>query len=272
MSELLNIIRSRRSVRTFDGRGLGSEDLAKLMQYSEEITNPFGVPVRFVFLGASRELSSPVLVGEKLYVAGAVHRVPNMEAAYGYSFEKLILRATEMGIGTVWIGGTMNRAAFEKACRLDKDEIMPCITPVGYAAEHMSVRESLMRKGVKADSRKSAAELFFEGSFRTPLPLAAASEAWLPDLFEMVRLAPSAVNKQPWRILHKDGAYHFYEKKDKGYVSDAVGDMQKIDVGIALCHFIAGLEEQGRTYAVETAAPGADAEADMEYVVSVRFR
>ena len=271
MSELFNIIKARRSVRTYDGRGLSSEDLTKLMLYSDEITNPFGIPVRFVFLGASRELSSPVLVGEKLYVAGAVSREPNMEAAFGYSFEQLVLHAWSLGIGTVWIGGTMNREAFEHACKLKENEIMPCITPIGYAADRMSVRESLMRKGVKADSRKRAEELFFEQNFETPLPLAAAAEAWLPDLFEMVRLAPSAVNKQPWRILHRDGAWHFFEKKDKGFVSDSVGDMQKIDVGIALCHFVLGLKEQGIDPQVTVGSSGAELPEDMEYVATVRF-
>ena len=271
MSELLNTIRERRSVRTYDGRGLSSEDLTKLMLYSDGITNPFDVPVRFVFLGASRELSCPVLVGEKLYVAGVVEKGPNMEAAFGYAFEKLVLYAWKEGIGTVWIGGTMNREAFEKACKLKENEIRPCITPIGYAAERMSVRESLMRKGVKADTRKRAEELFFEQTFATPLPLAAAAEPWLPDLFKMVRLAPSAVNKQPWRILHRDGAYHFLEKKDKGYVSDAVGDMQKIDVGIALCHFVEGLKEQGIQPEVSVEAPGFELTDDMEYVATVRF-
>ncbi len=38
----------------------------------------------------------------------------------------------------------------------------------------------------------------------------------MAEILEMVRWAPSAVNKQPWRIVYKDGTYHFYEKKDAG--------------------------------------------------------
>ena len=47
-------------------------------------------------------------------------------------------------------------------------------------------------------------------------------------------MGPSAVNKQPWRVILHGGTYHFYLKRDKGYISDAVGDMQKIDPGIAV--------------------------------------
>ena len=31
------------------------------------------------------------------------------------NFEQLVLRAQDLGLGTVWLGGTMNRAAYEKA-------------------------------------------------------------------------------------------------------------------------------------------------------------
>ena len=52
MSELLNIIRGRKSVRTFDGRKLPEADLNELKNFAADITNPFDVPVRFVFLDA----------------------------------------------------------------------------------------------------------------------------------------------------------------------------------------------------------------------------
>lgn len=92
----------------------------------------------------------------------------------------------------------------------------------------------------------------------------------MAQVLEMVRWAPSAVNKQPWRIVLKDGAYHFYEKKDRGYVNEAVGDMQKIDVGIALCHFIMGLEEKGIGLEVNTVDPKIDIPDDTEYIASVK--
>ena len=71
------------------------------------------------------------------------------------------------------------------------------------------------------------------------------SKADIETMLRAGMAAPTAVNKQPWRIIVRDGKYHFYEKKDKGYVSEATGDLQKIDVGIALCHFDLSLEEDG---------------------------
>ena len=269
MSKLQDDIMSRKSVRTFDGNALTKEDMDKLNAYMKEIENPFGVPVQFSILDVKENgLSSPVIVGEKQYIAAKVKRGEFAEVAYGYSFERLLIYAWSLGIGTVWIGGTMDRAAFEKAMKLDGQEIMPCVSPVGYPAKQRSIRESMMRKGVKADYRKAPEELFFKNDFNTPM--SPEDMGGLNDTFELVRWAPSAVNKQPWRIVKKDGVYHFYEKKDKGYDGEKTGDLQKIDVGIAICHFVMGAEEAGFTPKVEISNPQISAAPDIFYVASVQ--
>ncbi|MBR6091086.1 MAG: nitroreductase family protein, partial [Anaerolineaceae bacterium] len=197
MTSLLETIKTRKSIRTFDGRPLSQEDLGKLEQYISGITNPFDIPVDFVLLDAGKfHLSSPVLTGEKLYIAGKVRKGPYADVAFGYSFEKMVLFAWSLGIGTVWIGGTMKREAFENAAGLTDGEMMPCISPLGYPAPKFSLKETLMRTGVRADSRIPAEKIFFENSFDTPL--SPEKKAELGDLIEMVRWAPSAVNKQPW--------------------------------------------------------------------------
>jgi hypothetical protein len=87
---------------------------------------------------------------------------------------------------------------------------------------------------------------------------------------EMVRWAPSAVNKQPWRIIAADGSFHFYEKQDKGYVSEKTGDLQKVDVGIALCHFVSGMESQGKKPDVVVQDPGISVPDGVHYIATVR--
>ena len=123
-----------------------------------------------------------------------------------------------------------------------------------------------MRKGVGADSRMTADKLFFAEKWGNALE----PDKAIAEILEMVRWAPSAVNKQPWRIIAKDGTYHFYEKKDHGYDRDKTGDLQKIDVGIALCHFTMGLEEKEMSYGVFTEDPGIETPENTEYIVSVK--
>ena len=266
MNDLIEIIKGRKSIRTFDGNTLSDAHRQVMEEYMKDIPNPFDIPVEFVLLDAKEHgLSSPVLSGERLYVAGKVAKKPYADVAFGYSFEKLVLYAWSLGIGTVWIGGTMKRDLFEKAAQLESDEMMPCVSPLGYPAQKRSLKETMMRKGVGADSRIMSDKLFFEAEWGQPLE----SDDVMSEVLEMVRWAPSAVNKQPWRIVHKDGAYHFYEKKDRGYISDVTGDLQKIDVGIALCHFIMGLEYKGMKAEVNIQDPGIQIPEDAEYIVSV---
>ena len=129
------------------------------------------------------------------------------------------------------------------------------------------MRETIMRKGVKADARLPFETLFFSGSFDTPLSPEAAGTLF--DALEAVRLGPSAVNKQPWRVVVCGDTVHFYEKHNKGY-GEGGWDIQKIDLGIALAHFELAAKEGGLSPALTIADPGIAVEPDTEYIASFR--
>ncbi len=259
--ELFDTIKARRSVRTFDGRMVSTGDKIALTKYLDKISNPYGIPVEFLFLDAGEYgLSSPVIKGEKLYIAAKAPRVEHMEEAYGYSFEMMVLYAWSIGIGTTWIGGTFDRERFEKAADVGADECMPIASPLGYASDRMSVTEKIMRRSIKADQRKNVSELFFEESFDRPMTS-------VDDALEAVRLAPSAVNLQPWRVVRTGGSYHFFKKQQKDYVKKVGWDVQKIDMGIALCHFMMMTGGEMVLSEPDIAVPD-----DMEYIATVELR
>lgn len=243
------------------------KDREILSSFMNTIENPYHIPVAFKWMDAKEhELTCPVVVGTDQYVGAKIKCVPNASVAFGYSFEMMVLKAQSMGIGTVWIGGTMNRQAFEKAMNLGEDEIMPCVSPLGYPAGKMSVRESMMRKGVKADERLPFEELFFDGTFE--IPLTQETAGIFAEPLEAVRLAPSAVNKQPWRVVISDNAAHFYLKRSKGFGHDARLDMQKIDIGIALCHFALTAEDNGLNLCFMQDDPMLKPDCDAEYIAT----
>jgi len=260
---IMELIRRRRSVRTFDGNPLRPEDAEKILRFAQSIETPYGIPVSWKLLSAAEHgLSSPVIVGTDTYIAGKLRREPHAEEAFGFAFEKLVLYAESLGLGTTWIAGTMNRPAFEKAMQLQPDEVMPCVSPIGCPAKKMSLRETMMRKGVRADSRMEFSDLFFDGSFDRLL----SENTPYRDALEMVRWAPSAVNKQPWRAVISGRQAHFYERKSKGY-TDATGwDLQKVDMGIALCHFSLGLEDR---VSLTIADPGLSVPEDTDYIATL---
>ena len=271
MEQIFRLIHTRRSVRTYNDVAVTPEHQELLQAYMRSIPTPWGITPEFRLLEAEKYgLKSPVVTGENWYIAAKLPRTEHAEEAFGYAFETLVLYAWSLGMGTVWLGGTLNRNAFEAAMDLGEGEFMPCASPVGYPGKKPTLRESLMRKGIGADTRLPFSELFFAGDFSHPLTEGAAED--LREPLEAVRLAPSAVNKQPWRAVVSENAVHFYLRRTKGLAGDAsTGDLQKIDMGIALCHFFLTAKASGLAPALLLAAPGPEAEAAAEYIASVRI-
>lgn len=259
------MIQKRKSVRSYDGRGLRPKDKAALEQYMQTVSNPFDIPMEFRLLRVKEhKLSSPVIVGEKYYIAAKLFKCKNFEMAFGYSFESVCLYAKSLGIGTVILAGTLNRPAFEKAMEVKGEEVMPAASPVGYPAPRRSVREALMRKGVKADERIPFEKIFFRDTFETGLTKENAGI--FADALEMTRWAPSAVNKQPWRAVVSGDTVHFYEEKT--LKDSPLGDVQKVDMGIALAHFDLTMQEDGHQGHFIEADPGLKLPADVHYIIS----
>ncbi len=269
MENVTTLIKARRSVRTYDGQALDEGTKEQLVSVINDIQNPFDIPVQFKFLDAKEHgLTCPVVSGTDLYVGGKIKNVQDANVAFGYSFETFVLLAQSLGLGTVWLGGTMNRAAFERAMELKEDEMMPCASPLGYTAKKMAVRENMMRKAIKADERLPFEELFYDGSFDAPLTKEKAGK--FAQAIEMVRLAPSAVNKQPWRVVVTENTVHFYLKRSKGFAHEGKLDMQKIDMGIALCHFALTAKQCGLDACFIQSDPHLSAE-NMEYIASYQI-
>ncbi len=267
MNNITEHIKARRSVRTYDGRAIDESTKEQLLIFAKDIQNPFDIPVEFKFLDAKKDgLTCPVVSGTDLYVGGKIKNAPYASVAFGYSFEAFVLYAQSLGLGTVWLGGTMNRAVFEKAMELSEDEMMPCASPLGYPAKKMSIRENMMRKAIKADERLPFEELFFDGAFDTPLTKDKAGKFAEP--LEMTRLAPSAVNKQPCRVVIADNTAHFYLKRSKGFGHEGKLDMQMIDIGIALCHFALTVKEIGLNAQFVQDDPQLISNPDVEYIAS----
>ena len=241
-------VKTRYSVRTFKNQPLSLEVRAEIASYITTLSNPFAAGVTFRMLESKTAAN-----GEKLGTYGMIKGAAEYFGAtvspgnlslegLGYEFEKLVLYAASIGLGTCWLGGTFTRSEFAQAMDVKESDIFPAISPIGYPADRKSLKESLVRKAVKADKRKKWDDLFFNKDFSAPLSQTEAGAYAFP--LEMTRLAPSASNKQPWRILKDGNKYHFYKETAPGY-SDRLGfDVQSIDMGIAACHFhLAAMEK-----------------------------
>ena len=263
----IDVIKARKSVRSFNKKKIDSKTIEQIKDFLSNNSNPFNIPIEFKILDAAKyNLSSPVITGADTYVAGKYNKCENAEIAFGYTFERLILYATSLGLGTVWLAATIDRKAFEKAIKLKSDEIMPAVTPIGYESNKSSIREILMRKAMKSDTRLSFEDIFYKDDFEHCLHEEDAG-IWLIPL-QMVQLAPSATNKQPWRIIKDTNKVHFYENKTKGYDKNSTGDIQKVDLGIAMCHLEIAVQELGLKGSFVKYKPTISLPENTEYIVT----
>ncbi|MBR1986461.1 MAG: nitroreductase family protein [Mogibacterium sp.] len=259
------MIKNRRSIRTFNGEPLKAEDKAKLEEHVRNTDNPWNVPIEFRILDASENgLSSPVIKGENTYLAAKVAREDLYEVAFGYSFEEACLYAESLGLGTVMLAASLSREAFEKVMGLKENEVFPLASPVGYPSDKQTLLEKTMRKALKADKRLAFDEVFFDGDFGKGLSEDKAGV--FAEALEMARWAPSAGNKQPWRAVVSGNKVHFYE--EKSMKASPLGDVQKIDVGIAICHLHLIMKEKGVKGSFVDCNPGIEAPKNTYYITS----
>lgn len=239
---VIEIIKMRKSVRTFEENSIDEDTFIKLKEAIAQTNEQMSCKGRIELIGSNSQEGEKkqqlgtygFISGAKTFLIGIIDKEENNALEFGYWFEKIILHATDLNLGTCWLGGTFKRDDFIQSTELKENEIIAVISPVGIKKEKKRVVESAMRAVINADKRKPWAQLFFENSCMRPL-LEYRAKAYA-DILEMVRLGPSASNKQPWRIMLKDNAYHFFLCRTKGYPTSFY-DMQKNDIGIAMCHF-----------------------------------
>ncbi len=252
---ITEIIRARSSVRTYNNQPLPTLIKEQIGQYASALENQPGIKVRFQAIDSDIALKESgarlgtygMIKGASSFVAAAVAKdnSSNNIEKLGYLFEKLVLFATSIGLGTCWVAGTLNREGFARAIDLNDDELLPVITPVGYANKSMRLQDRMVKLIAGSSKRKGWEELFYSVDFQNGLSPSEAGSYSVP--LEMVRIAPSASNHQPWRIVRDGDTFHFYLSRTKGYKNRYGFDIQKIDLGIAMCHFELTAVEMGLT-------------------------
>jgi len=243
---VVEIIKERSSRRSYLPHPVEAEKFGALRDFCAALEGPFGGEARFVILDTAGWGAAKInalgtygtIQGARLFIVGIIRRSEHDMEDFGYQFEKIVLRATDLGLGTCWIGGIFNRSRFAEKTGVREDEALPAISPLGYPTQKRSVTDSIIRWSAGSRKRRPWRELFFCGSFGTALSEAAAGR--YRDPLEMLRLGPSASNRQPWRVVKEPGRdiFHLYLRRSKGYdkLIKAV-DLQRLDMGIAMSHF-----------------------------------
>ena len=252
------LIRQRFSCRTYLDRPIEEQkrqQLANAMAAAN--AGPLGSRTRFQLIAATEDDRAAlrglgtygVIRGATGFIVGAVEEGSKSFEDLGYLTEEIVLFATSIGLGTCWLGGTFNRSRFASAIDLRPGESMPAVVAAGYISEKRGFVDRMFRREAGSDNRLSWEQLFFDSRFGVLLSPDSAGAYALP--LEMVRLGPSASNRQPWRIVKDGSAWHFYLRRAPGYGPKGIlglahiPDLQRGDMGIAMSHFALTAQDVG---------------------------
>ena len=246
---------ARHSVRTYSGQPVTSDQLDELDRFCQTL------PGREV---ARVEVARQVPAGLFTGIAGGYGRVRGatsalvvvantsalaFEESAGYIGEAVILQATTLGLGTCWVAGFFDRQVASSLVSLTPTERVLAVSPLGYPEPRPRLGERLMKRAVRAHSRRPIEDI-------APGFNEATWPAWAAQGVRLARLAPSAVNRQPWRFeLESDpteiGVGPVASEPTGQLVVSAVsrgpegGIPRRLDCGIAMLHFEVGAHLMG---------------------------
>ena len=204
-------MRQRHTVRKFTSEPLSAELISQLNDRVCANNERFGLAIS---LKVGDESALPGAL--KLFFAKGVRNYfvlagsdrPGLDEDLGYASADLMLFAQALGLNTWWIGGTFSRKNVEQAVPGKK---VIGIVAVGFGAMPGAAHKS-----------KTAAEV---SSYESPEP------QWFADGVQAALLAPTALNKQCFRIA---GA------GNKVSITENGGAFIGADIGIVKYHFELG--------------------------------
>ena len=165
----------------------------------------------------------------------------NIENA-GYVGERAILKARDLGVDSCWVSykdGSMVKSVLG----IESDKDVVALIALGYAAPNKKIEGATKTgenysKSEVAVTQESSERIGIEemvfidkwGNAATPELL---EERALLDAFSYARMAPSALNKQPWRFI-VDGGRVILAIKNENYEGSYIN---RIDAGIVMLYF-----------------------------------
>jgi len=255
---VIDLIRGRKSVRTYEKEPIPPESRQALESFLRSLPEPpLGSSVRFLAVSSDagdaaglKGLGTYGIISNPAgFVIAAVKPSDDGLFDFGFLMEAACLKLSDLGLGSCWLGGSFRKSRFAGRIGLQEGEIVPSVLSFGVPSGKKRLIERVLTAGAGSVRRLPFEALFFEGNFNRSLTAAGAGKAAVA--LESVRLAPSASNRQPWRIVRdvRDGSFHFFLRMNAAYQRQmkwlGLINLQRVDMGIAACHFCLAAEASG---------------------------
>lgn len=140
----------------------------------------------------------------------------------GYTGEGIVLEAAARGLDTCWVAGLFSARETAALADVKPSERVYAVAALGYARDAATAKERVLFGAARAKHRRPVSEI---------APGCETWPVWARSAVEAVRLAPSAMNRQPWRFALTDGGLVL---RIAG--ADTPRTSKHLDGGIAMLH------------------------------------
>jgi nitroreductase len=173
--EFINVIKSRTSVRQFSTKQVEDKKITYVLECARLAPSWMNKQCwRFIVIKKKETIetiaktsiinrwlkTAPVLIvacADPLE-SGEKNSVEYSTVDVSIAVEHLILAATDIGLGTCWIGG-FNEEALKKLLEIPKRIKIIALTPLGYPVEKQGIVEGFTKTVLRATKRKTLDEI-----------------------------------------------------------------------------------------------------------------
>ena len=202
----------RRSVRQYDSMLLDEAVLSEIRNYLDSVKQVSNQPARFEIVGNEELKGGLAPYAILAYADDSDFSYVNI----GYTLQGVDLYLQSIGYGSVWCG-----MAKPKETAADYRILL------GFGKTGAP-----LRNGDEGFKRKKITDISNENNM----------------VAQAARLAPSAVNLQPWKLVFADGSVTV-KSNVRGIGKVLPGRLYLFDLGIVLKHVELALEHEGKTIA-----------------------
>jgi hypothetical protein len=245
-NNLYDAIAMRKSIRKYDPKPLSDEVLSNVMNYIKTLNPLFPEIKTEISIVSPDAVKGIIQVKAPHYIVAFSESKEGNFANIGFMLQQLDLFFSSNGIGCCWQG-------WPKPTReLRTDKNLDFMIALAFGAP----KESLHRKSAQEFKRKSLDEITDSDKFN--------------ELLESARLAPYG-SSESWFFTSEDNVIHAFCATGRIMKLNMIENMNKINLGIALCHLWAAAKHFGRPFeAVVVMEAQEHAPVGYRYCISIK--
>jgi nitroreductase len=278
--DLYNAIDNRKSIRKYESRALDTDTVNFVKQELKTTQAMYSdVKVRLEFIedpGVSTSIGMGFFHGlAKISAPHCIIGISEVKKGYmenmGFILEQIVLKLTDMGIGTCWLG-TYNEPKLSKLLNVQNNKKITILITLGYPYEQNSFRNNGLRNLISS-TRKKDTEVAFYNEWEKDAGKYLSANPEVRKALNMAILAPSNGNKQPVYVIFSENTVAIFAKNKKN--NSVVNPYAEMDAGIFASHFylcclqeklnISFFDEQSNSHKYKM--PG-----EYSYIISLRTK